>query len=62
MYLTACPPGGSVPIAATLNAAGGNVVGSAALVLAANTATGDISVYSSVATELIIDINGYFAP
>ena len=62
MYLTAYPSGGSVPVAATLNAVGGSVVGSAAIVLAASTATGDISVYSSAVTNLIIDINGYFAP
>ncbi len=60
MYLTAYPAGDSVPVAATLNAVGGNVVGSAAIVPA--NGSGDISVYSSAATNLIIDINGYFAP
>jgi hypothetical protein len=59
-YLTAFPTGESVPVAATVNALSG-VVGSGAIV-PANTSTGDISVYANGNTDLVIDINGYFAP
>jgi hypothetical protein len=60
-YLTAYPTGQSVPVAATLNALYGGVVGAAAIV-PANSSTGDISVFASNPTDLVIDINGYFAP
>lgn len=60
-YLTAFPAGQTVPVAATLNALNGGVVGSAAIV-PANTSTGAISVLASNPTDLVIDINGYFAP
>ena len=61
VYLTAYPTGESVPVAATVNATAGGVVGSAAIV-PANASTGDISVFASNATDLVIDVNGYFAP
>ena len=59
-YLTAFPSGASLPVASTLNAPNGGVVASAAIVPAGS--GGDISVFSSNATDLLIDINGYFAP
>jgi len=59
-FLTAFPTGSTLPNASTLNAATGGVVGSAAIVPAGS--AGSISVFSSNATDLLIDINGYFAP
>ncbi len=59
-YLTAFPAGETLPIAATLNATTGGVVGAATIVPAgANEAIG---VYASNPTDLVMDINGYFAP
>ena len=59
-YLTAWPAGSGVPIAATLNSPGGIVIANAALVPAG--IGGAISVYASNDTDVVIDINGYFAP
>jgi hypothetical protein len=59
-YLTVFPDGQPLPNTSTVNAPNGGVVGSAAIV-AAGTA-GAISVFSSDATDLLIDVNGYFAP
>jgi hypothetical protein len=59
-FVTAWPAGQPLPVAATVNAPLGNVVGSAALVAAGT--NGDIDVYASGNTNLVIDINGYFAP
>ncbi len=59
-YLTAWPTGQTLPVAATLNALGGGVVGGGAIVPAGT--NGSISVYVTNPTDLIIDINGYFAP
>jgi hypothetical protein len=59
-YLTAFPAGAALPNASTLNAPDGGVVASAAIVPAGT--SGAINVFSSNATDLIIDINGYFAP
>lgn len=59
-YLTVWPTGESqMPIVSTLNAPTGTVVANAALVPAGT--SGAISVYASDATDLIIDINGYFS-
>jgi len=60
VYLTAFPTGVTVPNASTLNAPMGGVVASAAIVPAGT--GGSIDVFSSDATDLLIDINGYFAP
>jgi hypothetical protein len=60
VYLTAFPTGETVPNASTLNAPNGGVVASAAIVPAGT--SGSINVFSSDATDLLIDINGYFAP
>jgi hypothetical protein len=61
VYLTAYPAGNALPVASTLNAVNGGVVGSAAIV-PGNISSGDMSVYASNNTDLVIDINGYFAP
>jgi hypothetical protein len=59
-YLTAWATGLALPITTTLNAFSGGVVGNQAIVGAG---TGEaISVYASNSTDVIIDINGYFAP
>jgi len=59
VYLTAFPAGETVPNASTLNAPNGGVVASAAIVPAGS--GGAINVFSSNTTDLLIDINGYFA-
>ena len=59
-FLTAYPSGQTVPNTATVNFENGGVVGSAAIVPAG--ASGAISVFASSSTDLVIDINGYFAP
>jgi hypothetical protein len=59
-YLTVWPTGGSqMPVVSTLNAPTGTVVANAALVPAGT--SGAVSIYSSDATDVIIDINGYFS-
>ena len=58
-YLTAWPTGSAVPIAATLNSPEGSIVGNAAIVPAGT--DGAISLYASGDTDVVIDINGYFA-
>jgi hypothetical protein len=57
-YLTAWPAGHALPVAATLNALNGGVVGSGAIVPGGT--SGAISVFASNNTDLVIDINGYF--
>ena len=59
-YLTAWPTGQPFPVAATLNAVTGGTVAAGALVPAGT--SGSISVFASNATDLIIDIAGYFGP
>lgn len=59
-YLTVWPAGGSRPVVSTLNDLTGTIVANAAIVGAG--VGGDISVYPSNDTNLVIDINGYFAP
>jgi hypothetical protein len=61
-YLTTWPAGLPLPIAATLNALNGGVVGNEAIVPAGTAAGGPISVYVSQNTNVVIDITGYFAP
>lgn len=58
-YLTAWPTGQPKPLAASLNASTGTVTGNAAIVPAGD--NGWIDVFASSATDLVIDINGYFA-
>ncbi|HLJ45987.1 MAG TPA: BACON domain-containing carbohydrate-binding protein [Bryobacteraceae bacterium] len=59
-YLTIWPTGQPQPVVSTLNAVDGSVVANAAIVPAGT--NGSISVFVSDATDVIIDINGYFAP
>jgi hypothetical protein len=59
-YLTAWPTGKGQPFVATLNDRTGTVVGNAAIVPAGT--NGSIDVFATDATDLVIDINGYFAP
>ncbi len=59
-YLTIWPTGQQQPLVSTLNAYAGTVVANAAIVPAGT--NGSISVFVTGKTELIIDIDGYFAP
>jgi hypothetical protein len=66
-YLTAWPADQQQPLVATLNDLTGTITANAAIVPAATTSTqtvdvGDIDVYVTDNTDLVIDINGYFAP
>jgi len=62
-YLTVWPTGQTQPFVSTLNALQGQIVANAAIVPAgAGTAAGAISVFASDPTNVIVDINGYFAP
>jgi hypothetical protein len=58
-YLTAWPTGESFPTVSTLNSMNGQVVANAAIVPAGT--SGSISVFASDETNVLIDINGYFA-
>jgi PA domain-containing protein/BACON domain-containing protein len=57
-YLTAYPTGQPVPLVATLNSIDGRVKSNAAIVPAGT--GGAISIFVTDATDVIIDINGYF--
>ncbi len=59
-FLTTWPTGQTQPLVSTLNAQSGVTTANAAIVPAGN--GGAIDVFSTDATELVIDINGYFAP
>ena len=59
-YLTVWPTGQSKPLAASLNASTNTVTANAAIVPAGN--NGSVDVFASGATDLVIDMNGYFAP
>jgi uncharacterized repeat protein (TIGR01451 family) len=59
-YLTAWPSGQTKPTVVSLNAPTGTVVANAAIVKAGT--SGSIDIFASDATDLVIDINGYFAP
>ncbi len=58
-YMTVWPTGQTRPTVSTLNDIPGTIIANAAIVPAGT--SGDISVYPSNDTDLIIDINGYFA-
>ena len=58
-YLTVWPFGESQPTVSTLNNPTATVVANAAIVPAGT--NGEVSVYPSNTTDLLIDINGYFA-
>ncbi|HXN48149.1 MAG TPA: hypothetical protein VN893_15990 [Bryobacteraceae bacterium] len=59
-FLTAWPTGQPQPFASTLNSWTGKVAANAAIVPAG--ANGSTSVYVTNPTDVILDINGYFAP
>ena len=59
-FMTAWPTGQTQPTSAVVNAPTGTITANAAIIQAGN--SGDISVYSTDASNLVIDINGYFAP
>ncbi len=59
-YLTVWPAGQSQPVVSTLNDLTGTIVANAAIVPAGT--GGDIAVYPSSDTDLVVDIDGYFAP
>ncbi|HEV7521228.1 MAG TPA: choice-of-anchor D domain-containing protein, partial [Candidatus Angelobacter sp.] len=59
-FLTTWPAGQTQPLVSTLNAPTGTVTANAAIVGAGT--NGDVSVYVTHSSDLVIDINGYFAP
>ncbi|MGA3212533.1 MAG: Ig-like domain repeat protein, partial [Terriglobales bacterium] len=59
-YLTVWPQGQTKPLVSTLNDLTGTIVANAALVPAGT--DGGVAAYASNATNLVIDVNGYFAP
>ena len=59
-YLSLWPTGQTQPFVSTLNSFDGTVVSNAAIVPAGT--SGSASAYVSHTTELILDVNGYFAP
>jgi len=59
-YLTAWAAGAAQPFVSTLNSIDASVVANAAIVPAS--ADGSIQIYVTNPTDVILDINGYFAP
>ncbi len=59
-YLTVYPTGETQPIVSTLNDPTGTVEANAGIAPAGS--GGDINVFVTNATDLLVDINGYFAP
>jgi hypothetical protein len=59
-YLSTWPTGQAQPYVSTLNAFTGEVTANAAIVPAGS--DGAISVYVTNSSDLVIDVNGYFAP
>jgi hypothetical protein len=59
-YLTSWPTGESQPFVSTLNSLTGAVTANAAIVPAGS--GGDVSIYASDSTDVILDVNGFFAP
>jgi hypothetical protein len=60
-FLTVWPTGLQQPVTSTLNSGDGRIKANAAIVAAGNMG-GGVSVYASDTTNVIIDVNGYFAP
>ncbi len=58
-YLTLWPNGQTQPLVSTLNALDGMITSNMAIVPTAN---GSINAFSTDSTQLVLDINGYFAP
>ncbi len=59
-YLSIWPAGQVLPAVSTLNSSGGTILANAAIVAAGS--GGAISVYVTDTTDVLLDINGYFAP
>lgn len=59
-FLTAFPTGQARPLATSLNAVTGAVTANAAII--ASGTNGSFDIFTSNDTDLVIDINGYFAP
>jgi hypothetical protein len=59
-FITAWPAGQQQPLVASLNDPTGTVLSNAVVVPAG--ANGAVSVFTTDATDLVIDVNGYFAP
>jgi YVTN family beta-propeller protein len=59
-YLTVWPSDRQQPLVSTLNSFSGTITANAAIVPAAS--NGDISAFVTNDSDLIIDVNGYFAP
>src|SRR5262249_53890921 len=59
-YLTAWPTGQTQPVVSTLNSLDGTVLANAAIVPAGT--NGAVSFFANGATDLVVDISGYFAP
>ncbi|MCU1255205.1 MAG: hypothetical protein JWM83_1504 [Candidatus Angelobacter sp.] len=59
-FLTTWPAGQTQPLVSTLNAVTGAVTANSAIVPAGT--SGDISVFVTNNVDLVIDVNGYFAP
>jgi len=59
-YVTVWPTGQARPFASTLNGYVNTVIANAAIVPAGT--SGSVDVYASQNTNLILDINGYYAP
>jgi uncharacterized repeat protein (TIGR01451 family) len=59
-WITLYPTGQSLPLAASVNSPDGRVKSNGAIVPAGT--GGAISVYASVTTDVVLDINGYFVP
>jgi hypothetical protein len=57
-YLTVWPTGGPQPVVSTLNSSDGRVKANAAFATGGN--GGQISVYASDTTDLVLDVSGYF--
>jgi hypothetical protein len=58
-FLTAWPSGQAQPVVSSLNSSTGAVTANAAIVPAG--ADGDVSIFVSDASDVILDVNGYFA-
>jgi len=59
-FLSTWPAGQTIPLVSTLNATTGAVTANAAIVPSGT--NGDISVFVTNDSDLVVDINGYFAP
>jgi hypothetical protein len=59
-YLSTWPTGNSLPLVSTLNSMDGTVIANAAIVPGGS--NGSVNFYTPNDTDLVVDVNGYFAP